>query len=108
MALDYIAIAREGDIPGMTNPGEPPATFPVTTNEELKMWRDFNRANKDYLEHCDLSVRAGCKGPRRLFDKARTAFYDAYEALQQYYGENVFSKWHGRTTWVCKPNKRDR
>ena len=106
MTLDYIAIARSGDIPGMTNPGEPPETFNITTKEELTLWRVFNRTSKDYVEMCDLVVRASCKGPSRLLNKARTAFYDANEALQNYYGENVFSKWHGRTTWVCNPNKR--
>jgi hypothetical protein len=104
--VNYIAIAREGDIPAMTNPGEPPETFDITTKEELTLWRAFNRTRKDYQELCSLSVWAGCRGPRRLLNKSRTAFYDAYEAIQNYYGEEVFSKWHARTTWVCKPNGR--
>jgi len=100
--MKYLAIARDGDIPGM---GGTDVSFPITTPAELAMWRDFNRANKDWLEISWIVVLAGRRAPRRLYDKLLGVYIKANAALREYYGEEVFSKYHSRTIWVVVKDK---
>ena len=100
--INYIAIARSGDLIGMAGKDEAPDTFAITTKAELKLWRTFNRANRVYLEACSDFVFAGCPEDSRAVDGASDAFSDASQALRDYLGDDVWSKWHARTRWVAK------
>ena len=107
MRYNYIAYPTEGDIVGMANVGEEPETFPVQTAEAYRLWRAFNRASADYHDICWLHVLGKGKGPRRLVDKLSKIFYKSLDDLRVHIGrdhddEEIFSKWHGRTTWVLR------
>ena len=100
MKITHRAVARSGDIPGMSGPDEEPVRFDITTKAELDMWKDFNRANKDWLEISWVIVLAGREAPRRLYDKLLAVYIRANDALREHYGAEVWSKYHSRTTWV--------
>lgn len=107
MQYNYIAYPIEGDIVGMTNEGEELETFPVQTAEAYRLWRAFNRASKDYVDICCLYMLGNGKGSRRLVDKLSKIYYDARDDLRGHLGrdhndDDIFSKWHGRTTWVLR------
>jgi hypothetical protein len=96
--INYISIARGGDLPGMANPGEV-VSVPVTTKTELALWRKFNKLNKIYLEAASLFVAGNTKSHQKIFDAASEAFYAAHRELGAHYGDE-WSKWHARTRWV--------
>ena len=100
---DYNVVPVSGDIPGMRGEARHSEDMiPITSAKEMTMFRNFNRASKDYAELCDLYVRGGCKGPRRLLDKASDDFSNASQDIRDHYGESVWTKWHSRTGWVIK------
>lgn len=101
--ITHNAVPVAGDIVGMTGEARHPSDMiAITSKKEYTLFRDFNRANKAYIETCDLYVRGGCKGPRRLLEKASDDFSNASQNIRDHYGEDVWSKWHARTRWVIK------
>jgi len=98
--INYIAVPRSGDIVGMTAPGETPETFTITSKNDLAIWRTFNRANKDHHKAC-MSFLKDAKTFEN-YDHYAEAFNWAVENMRALYGAEIFSKWHARTTWVCK------
>jgi hypothetical protein len=90
----------------MANKGEAPQTFAITTKEELSLWRRFNHANKTYREtaHAIAGVWPKSNEDQNLFDAASVVFSIAHQKMQKHYGGERWTKWHGRTMWVCKPN----
>ncbi len=102
--IHYIAIARSGDLPGMAGHT---VTMPVTTKKALRLWRNFNRLHNIF--HVAFSCRWLYGAPKKeceiLQRNALDAFFAASRELGEYYGEE-WTKWHARTDWVVKPNKK--
>ena len=106
--INYLAIAKTGDIPGMAGPGKT-ITFRITTKDELKIWRTFNRVNRLYrlaLGNWTAAILSGddplpwlqaCQVIRqKVFIPA------AFKLREHLGGEDVWSKYHINTTWVCR------
>mgnify|MGYP003634622535 CR=1 FL=1 len=100
-SITHIAIARSGDIVGMSNPGEV-ETFDISDSVTFKAWRAFNRLNKQYHAAMSVFLNSGGKESHTVPEGVREDFYNAYGDMQALYGEDGFSKWHARTTWVVK------
>ena len=101
--ITHNAVPVSGDIGGMR--GEyrhPNDMIAITSKKEYDLFRAFNRANRDFVEVCNLYVRGGCKGPRRLLEKLSDDFSNASQNLRDHYGDDVWSKWHARSHWVIK------
>ena len=101
--ITHNAVPVSGDIPGMRGEARhADDMIAITSKHEYALFRNFNRANKKYTELCSLYVYGGCKGPRRLLDKASFDFNNASRDMRNHYGEDVWSKWHARSHWVIK------
>jgi len=100
--VNHIAISRSGDICGMSNDGKG-ETLSITTKEELKAWREFNRLNKLHHRACSEFLKdTKNANAQKLFDAAYILFIDASHKLKDLVGSEVWSKYHTRTTWVVK------
>ena len=105
--VNYIAVTKSGDIPGMA--GET-VTLEINTKAELKLWRIFNRSNRLYrlaLANWTIAYR----------DDETTAVKQRLNAVCQDIRQKVFlpaagdladclglvwSKYHTNTTWICR------
>lgn len=107
--IDYIAIATDGDLPGMMNCE---IMMPVKTKKVLRLWRNFNSL-KDIF-HRAYRLMHECEAPKKeceiLSRSALVAYHVAAEELEEYYGSGQYpssewSKWHTRSKWIVRHRK---
>tara|TARA_R110000823_G_C15851509_1_gene492210 strand:+ start:315 stop:665 length:351 start_codon:yes stop_codon:yes gene_type:complete len=109
--INYLAIAKTGDIPGMAGPDKT-ITFRITTKDELKIWRTFNRVNRLYRLALGNWTAAVLSGEN---DEVKSRLNSACHVIRQKVfipaalklrahlgGEDVWSKYHINTTWICR------
>lgn len=108
--INYVAISRAGDIPGMSNDGYG-EILPIADKGELATWREFNRQAKLYRAAVAKwasafqtqaiqpakRVEKLNKAAQKINDNRATIIYAMYGMLG-----DVWSKWHNRTNWVVK------
>lgn len=104
--VNYVAISRAGDIPGMSDDGYG-EILPIAHRGELATWREFNRQAKLY--------RAAVAKWAAAY-KTKKSNRDALNRKAQKINDNratvnyamcgmlgdVWSKWHNRTNWIVK------
>ena len=104
--INYVAISRAGDIPGMSNDGYG-EILPISHKGELATWREFNRQAKLYraavakwaasYKTKESNRNALNRTAQKINDNRATVTYAMYGMLG-----DVWSKWHNRSDWVVK------
>ena len=100
--MSYIAIAKSGDLVGMANKGEI-VSMEIGSPYTLKAFKAFNRINKIYNELAMINCDAGFSDETSdAFFAVSKLFSAASEKLRAIYGEDEWSKWAARTSWIIK------
>ena len=104
--INYVAVSRSGDIPGMSNDGYG-EILPIAGKGELATWREFNRQAKLYraavakwaasYKTKESNRNALNRTAQKINDNRATVTYAMYGMLG-----DVWSKWHNRSDWVVK------
>ena len=104
--INYVAVSRAGDIPGMSNDGYG-EILPIANKGELATWREFNRQAKLYraavakwaasYKTKESNRNALNRTAQKINDNRATIIYAMYGMLG-----DAWSKWHNRSDWVVK------